>query len=145
MSTLIRGVRVLTLDTEHASAGTLVAERRIQANGPGLNAGGAAVIEAGGLLAMPGLVRLQTLLGAVEMLQGGVTAVRDDAFHNPAPPRPDPPRPDPLRHRRHDGALRRGRHPRDRHDRPSGRRGACQIPPPRRPARFRTTPSATSG
>ena len=31
------------------------------------------------------LVYLQTLLGAIEMLKGGVTAVHDDAFHNPHP------------------------------------------------------------
>ena len=132
MSTLIRGARVLTLDardTEHASADILVAEGRIQAIAPYLDPGRATIIEAAGLLAMPGLVnahfhsqqnlmagsvpslplelfmlhevpppgvpgptpglvRLQTLLGAVEMLQGGVTAVHDDAFHNPAPTRP---------------------------------------------------------
>ena len=132
MSLLIRGARVLALeaaDTEFACADILVAEGRIQAIGPRLDAGGATIIEAAGLLAMPGLVnghfhsqqnlmagsvpslplelfmlhevpppgvpgptpdlvRLQTLLGAVEMLQGGVTAVHDDAFHNPGPTRP---------------------------------------------------------
>lgn len=35
----------------------------------------------------PELVRLLTLLGAVEMLRGGVVAVHDDAFHNPGPTR----------------------------------------------------------
>ena len=132
MSTLIRGARVLTLDpqdTEHATADILVAEGRIQAIAPNLDAGTATIIEAAGLLAMPGLVnghfhsqqnlmagtvpglplelfmlhevpppgvpgptpdlvRLQTLLGAVEMLRNGVTAVHDDAFHNPGPTRP---------------------------------------------------------
>ena len=33
----------------------------------------------------PRLVYLQTMLGAVEMLKAGVTAVHDDAFHNPHP------------------------------------------------------------
>jgi 5-methylthioadenosine/S-adenosylhomocysteine deaminase len=31
------------------------------------------------------LVYLQTMLGAIEMLKAGVTAVHDDAFHNPRP------------------------------------------------------------
>jgi cytosine/adenosine deaminase-related metal-dependent hydrolase len=35
----------------------------------------------------PRLVYLQTMLGAVEMLKAGVTAVHDDAFHNPCPTR----------------------------------------------------------
>lgn len=131
MGTLIRGPRVLALDeadTEHARADILVADGIIQAIGPDLDAGGAAIIEAAGMLAMPGLVnghfhsqqnlmagsapslplelfmlhevpppgvpgpspelvRLQTLLGAVEMLRGGVAAVHDDAFHNPGPTR----------------------------------------------------------
>lgn len=131
MSTLIRGARVLMLDdadTEHMAADILVADGVIQAIGPHLDGGGATVIDAAGMLAMPGLVnghfhsqqnlmagsvrslplelfmlhevpppgvpgptpelvRLQTLLGAVEMLRGGVTAVHDDAFHNPGPTR----------------------------------------------------------
>ena len=33
----------------------------------------------------PRLVYLTTMLGAIEMLKGGVTAVHDDAFHNPHP------------------------------------------------------------
>lgn len=33
----------------------------------------------------PQLVYLQTMLGAAEMLRAGVTAVHDDAFHNPHP------------------------------------------------------------
>ena len=33
----------------------------------------------------PRLVYLQTMLGAIEMLKCGVTAVHDDAFHNPYP------------------------------------------------------------
>ncbi len=36
----------------------------------------------------PRLIYLQTMLGAVEMLRNGVTAVHDDAFHNPWPTRP---------------------------------------------------------
>ncbi len=36
----------------------------------------------------PELIRLQTLLGAVEMLKSGIVAVHDDAFHNPGPTRP---------------------------------------------------------
>lgn len=130
-ATLVRGARVLTLDdrdTEHDAADILVADGVVQAIGPNLRAGGARVIEAAGMLAMPGLVnghfhsqqnlmagsvrslplelfmlhevpppgvpgptpelvRLQTLLGAAEMLKGGVTAVHDDAFHNPGPTR----------------------------------------------------------
>src|SRR5260370_9691078 len=35
----------------------------------------------------PRLVYLQTILGAIEMLKAGVTAVHDDAFHNPYPTR----------------------------------------------------------
>jgi 5-methylthioadenosine/S-adenosylhomocysteine deaminase len=33
----------------------------------------------------PRLIYLQTMLGALEMLKAGVTAVHDDAFHNPYP------------------------------------------------------------
>src|SRR5262249_12484708 len=33
----------------------------------------------------PRLTYLTTMLGAIEMLKGGVTAVHDDAFHNPHP------------------------------------------------------------
>ena len=33
----------------------------------------------------PRLVYLTTMLGAMEMLKSGVTAVHDDAFHNPYP------------------------------------------------------------
>src|SRR5438105_13508060 len=33
----------------------------------------------------PDLTYLMTMLGAIEMLKGGVTAVHDDAFHNPHP------------------------------------------------------------
>jgi cytosine/adenosine deaminase-related metal-dependent hydrolase len=132
VTTLIRGACVLTLDeadTEFAQADILVADGLIQSIGGALDAGGADIIEAVGMLAMPGLVnghfhsqqnlmagsvrslplelfmlhevpppgipgpspelvRLQTLLGAVEMLRGGTTAVHDDAFHNPGPTRP---------------------------------------------------------
>jgi 5-methylthioadenosine/S-adenosylhomocysteine deaminase len=130
MTTLIRNARVLTLDdaeTEHDRADILIEGSRIAAIGLDLAAGPEArVIDATGLLAMPGLINghfhsqanlmagalvdrplelfmlfevpplgsappdprlvyLQTLLGAVEMLKGGVTAVHDDAFHNPYP------------------------------------------------------------
>jgi 5-methylthioadenosine/S-adenosylhomocysteine deaminase len=33
----------------------------------------------------PRIIYLQTMLGAIEMLKAGVTAVHDDAFHNPYP------------------------------------------------------------
>ncbi len=36
----------------------------------------------------PQLIYLQTMLGAVEMLRNGVTAVHDDAIHNPWPTQP---------------------------------------------------------
>ena len=132
VSLLIRNARVLTLDdagTELACADIRLADGIIEAIGPRLDAKGAPVIEAAGMLAMPGLVnghfhsqqnlmigtvpglplelfmlrevpppgvpgpspalvRLLTLLGAVEMLKGGVAAVHDDAFHNPGPTRP---------------------------------------------------------
>ena len=133
MSTLIRGARVLTLDaadTEYPRADILIEGNLIVAIGPDLIPPDAApmVIEARGLLAMPGLINghfhsqanlmsgsvasrplelfmlyevpplgerlpdprliyLQTMLGAVEMLRNGVTAVHDDAFHNPWPTR----------------------------------------------------------
>jgi 5-methylthioadenosine/S-adenosylhomocysteine deaminase len=41
----------------------------------------------GGHLPDPRLIYLQTMLGAVEMLRNGTTAVHDDAFHNPWPTR----------------------------------------------------------
>ena len=129
MRILIRNARVLTLDAqdrEHARADILIEGDRIAAIGPGLAADGARIIEAGGKLAMPGLVNghfhsqasmmagalenrplelfmlfevppagvsaadprltyLTTMLGAIEMLKCGVTAVHDDAFHNPHP------------------------------------------------------------
>lgn len=56
---LIRGARVLTFDdagTEHASADILIEGSKIAAIGPDLMAEGAEVIEAGGMLAMPGLI-----------------------------------------------------------------------------------------
>jgi 5-methylthioadenosine/S-adenosylhomocysteine deaminase len=131
MTTLIRGARILTLDaadTEHAKADILVEGTTIAAVGPDLMAPGADLIDAAGLIAMPGpinghfhsqvsllagsipslplelfmlyevpplgnrlpdprLIYLQTMLGAVEMLRYGVTAVHDDAFHNPWPTR----------------------------------------------------------
>jgi 5-methylthioadenosine/S-adenosylhomocysteine deaminase len=132
MTTIIRDARVLTLDaadTEHAKADILIEGRTIAAIGPDLSAAGADVIDAAGLIAMPGLINahfhsqvsllagsipsrplelfmlyevpplndrlpdprliyLQTMLGAVEMLRNGVTAVHDDAFYNPWPTRP---------------------------------------------------------
>jgi 5-methylthioadenosine/S-adenosylhomocysteine deaminase len=131
MMTLVRGARVLTLDaadTEHAKADILIEGTLIAAIGPDLVAPGADVIDAAGLIAMPGLINghfhpqvslmagsvpslplelfmlyevpplddrppdprliyLQTMLGAVEMLRHGITAVHDDAFHNPWPTR----------------------------------------------------------
>jgi 5-methylthioadenosine/S-adenosylhomocysteine deaminase len=131
MTTIIRDARVLTLDaadTEHAKADILIEGRTIAAIGPDLSAAGADVIDAAGLIAMPGLINahfhsqvsllagsipsrplelfmlyevpplndrlpdprliyLQTMLGAVEMLCNGVTAVHDDAFYNPWPMR----------------------------------------------------------
>jgi 5-methylthioadenosine/S-adenosylhomocysteine deaminase len=132
VKTLIRNARVLTLDArdrEYERADILINGSRIEAIGSGPLAAvdpGTRVIEAAGLLAMPGLINghfhsqanlmagalanrplelfmlfevpplgtaapderlvyLQTLLGAVEMLKTGVTAVHDDAFHNPYP------------------------------------------------------------
>jgi 5-methylthioadenosine/S-adenosylhomocysteine deaminase len=40
---------------------------------------------AGAAKADPRLTYLTTMVGAIEMLKGGVTAVHDDAFHNPHP------------------------------------------------------------
>jgi len=132
MTTLIRSARVLTLDatdTEYARADILIEDGTIIAVGPDLAAPDADVIDAVGLIAMPGLINghfhsqvslmagsvpslplelfmlyevpplgdrppdprliyLQTMLGAVEMLRHGITAVHDDAFHNPWPTRP---------------------------------------------------------
>ena len=131
MKTLIRNARVLTFDAqdrEYPRADILIEGDRIAAIGPGPlpGADGATIIEAGGKLAMPGLINghfhsqasflagalanrplelfmlfevppsgtstpdsrltyLQTMLGAIEMLKCGVTAVHDDAFHNPYP------------------------------------------------------------
>jgi 5-methylthioadenosine/S-adenosylhomocysteine deaminase len=131
MTTLIRGARVLTLDaadTEYVRADILIEDATITAVGPDLSAPDADVIDAAGLIAMPGLINghfhsqvslmagsvpslplelfmlyevpplaarlpdarltyLQTMLGAVEMLRNGVTAVHDDVFHNPWPTR----------------------------------------------------------
>ncbi|MBL8377707.1 MAG: amidohydrolase family protein [Burkholderiales bacterium] len=128
--TLIRDARVLTQDaagTEYACASILVDGQRIAALGPGVDHPAPdRVIDARGMLAMPGLINghfhspgnlmcgaltdmplelfmlfevppggegrvdarlayVQTLLGALEMLKGGVTAVHDDPYHNPAP------------------------------------------------------------
>ena len=58
--TLIRGARVLTLDsqsTEFESADILISNGVITAVGPGLSApNGCKLIEAAGMLAMPGLI-----------------------------------------------------------------------------------------
>jgi cytosine/adenosine deaminase-related metal-dependent hydrolase len=59
MMTLVRGARVLTLDaadTEHAKADILIEGTLIAAIGPDLVAPGADVIDAAGLIAMPGLI-----------------------------------------------------------------------------------------
>jgi 5-methylthioadenosine/S-adenosylhomocysteine deaminase len=132
MSTLIRNARVLTLDPsdrEYERADILIEGDAIAAIGPDLvkqPVPGQKVIEAAGLLAMPGLVNghlhgssnfykgafdpmplevsmpfegtplttdnggarfyyLRTLLGCVEMLKLGVTAVHDDHYHLPWP------------------------------------------------------------
>ncbi|MEY3355673.1 MAG: hypothetical protein RJB53_317 [Pseudomonadota bacterium] len=127
-ATLIRGARVLTLDsqnTEFSSADILLSNGVITAVGPSLSAPeGCKVIEAAGMLAMPGLInahfhspgnlmrgqldclpleifmlrevpplaneanserliKIRTLLGAAEMLRGGITCVMDDAYHVP--------------------------------------------------------------
>ena len=132
-TTLIRNARVLTLDAddrEFERANILIENQHIVAIGPEVAVPPGVVaptlIEAGGKLAMPGLVNghfhspgnmmagalvdmplelfmlhevpplgqgaisarlayVQTMLGAVEMLKGGVTAVHDDPYHNPAP------------------------------------------------------------
>lgn len=126
--TLIRGARVLTLDsqgTEFESADILISNGVITAVGPGLSVpNGCKLIEAAGMLAMPGLInahfhspgnlmrgqldclpleifmlrevpplaneanserliKIRTLLGAAEMLRGGITSVMDDAYHIP--------------------------------------------------------------
>jgi len=130
MSTLIRNAHVLTLDPldrEYERADILIEGDKIAAIGAELpREPGQKVIEATGLLAMPGLVNghlhgssnfykgafdpmplevsmpfegtplttdegsarfyyLRTLLGCVEMLKLGVTAVHDDHYHLPWP------------------------------------------------------------
>ena len=57
--TLIRNARILTMDaagTEHPAADILVDGTRIAAIGPGLDAPDAEMIDAAGMLAMPGLI-----------------------------------------------------------------------------------------
>ena len=129
MLTVIKDARVLTLDvndSEFACADILIRGGKIEAVGPRLAEGvqDAKVIEAGGLLAMPGLINghfhspgnfmkgalanwplelfmlyevpplmdkvvsprfayVRTMLGAIEMLKQGVTAVHDDCFFVP--------------------------------------------------------------
>jgi 5-methylthioadenosine/S-adenosylhomocysteine deaminase len=59
MTTIIRGGRILTLDavdTEHAKADILVEGATVTAIGQRLSAPGADVIDAAGLIAMPGLI-----------------------------------------------------------------------------------------
>src|SRR5687767_7463948 len=128
-SLLIRGARVLALDEpdrEWPRADIAIEQGLIDAIGPDAGAGRRfdRVIEAAGLLAMPGLVNghfhssgnlmkgclpglpleifmlyevpplaatgdearlayVRTLLGAMEMLSRGITAVHDDAYHVP--------------------------------------------------------------
>jgi len=128
-SLLVRNARVLTLDSadrEWPRADIVIEGAEISQIGPGAAAGRRfdRVIEAEGLLAMPGLVNahfhspgnlmkgylpglplelfmlyevppfaadgdagrlayVRTLLGALEMLRRGVTAVHDDAYHVP--------------------------------------------------------------
>ncbi|MGF6396180.1 amidohydrolase family protein [Pseudomonas plecoglossicida] len=126
----IRQARVLCLDdqdTRHGQADLLIVDGRIVAIGPDLSAqvpADSQVIDARGMLAMPGLINahfhspgnflkgqldslplelfmlhevppmategsaqrfayLRTLLAALEMLQRGITAVHDDAYHVP--------------------------------------------------------------
>ena len=133
MTTLIRKAHILTMDdkdSEYPSADILIQGKTITAIGPNLplpkNDPDLKVIEAEGLLAMPGLVNahihspgnfmkgalddtpleifmlyevpplsdktpsgrlnyVRTMLGILEMLKIGVTAVHDDAFHIPIP------------------------------------------------------------
>lgn len=130
-SLLIRGAQVLTLDDaghEWPRADIAIAGGRITAIGPGAGSeparGFDRVIDAEGLIAMPGLVNahfhspgnlmkgmlpgyplevfmlhevpplapsgdptrvayVRTMLGALEMLRRGITAVHDDAYHVP--------------------------------------------------------------
>jgi 5-methylthioadenosine/S-adenosylhomocysteine deaminase len=130
MPVLIRNAHVLTMDaadTQHVCADILIEASRIAAIGVGLVApDGAEIIEAKGMLAMPGLINahvhspanfmrgtldglplelfmlyevpplseraptkrmtyVRTMLGAMEMLELGITSVMDDAFHVPVP------------------------------------------------------------
>jgi 5-methylthioadenosine/S-adenosylhomocysteine deaminase len=134
MPTLIRNAQVLTLDdqnTEYAEADIWIEGSQIKAIAPTISlphqpVDDLRVIEARGLLAMPGLVNghlhspgnlmkgalddlpleifmlyevpplsqtfssyrlnyVRTLLGCIEMLKLGITAVQDDAFYIPAP------------------------------------------------------------
>jgi len=126
---LIRGAQVLAApggDGDVSHADILIEGDSILAIGSGLAAEGAEVIEAAGMLAMPGLINahlhspanfmrgtleglplelfmlyevpplsreppgerqayVRTMLGAMEMLKLGITAVMDDAFHVPKP------------------------------------------------------------
>ncbi len=126
---LIKGAQVLAAPGREGDAflaDILVENDRIAAIGAGLAADGAEIIEASGMLAMPGLINahlhspanfmrgtleglplelfmlyevpplsreppggrqayVRTMLGAMEMLKLGVTAVMDDAFHVPKP------------------------------------------------------------
>ncbi|MCB9420016.1 MAG: amidohydrolase family protein [Ardenticatenaceae bacterium] len=133
MKTLIKGAHILTMDdhySEHDCADILVEGTKIAAIGPNLpipqNEADLNIIEASGMLAMPGLVNghihspanfqkgtldgmplevfmlyevpplsdnppsprlnyVRTMLGNMEMLKLGVTAVHDDAFYVPLP------------------------------------------------------------
>ena len=146
----IRGARVLTLDkagTQWSCADVLIEAGRIVAIGPDASRDhrpADRIIEADGLLVMPGLVNghfhspgnlmkgvlpglplelfmlhevpplardgdasrlayLRTMVGALEMLRRGVTAVHDDAYHVPVA---DPAGIDAIMHAYRDSGLR---------------------------------------
>ena len=169
---LIRNARVLALDDvdrEWPRADIVIESGRIAAIGPDAGTGWPRrfdrVIEAEGLLAMPGLINahfhspgnlmkgalpglplelfmlyevpplapagdgerlvyVRTMLGALEMLRRGITAVHDDAYHVPvATARVD---------RRDHARVRGRRHPGHGRDRPAERRRVREVPVPRR-------------
>ena len=169
---LVRNARVLALDDvdrEWPRADIVIESGRIAAIGPdagtGWPRGFDRVIEAEGLLAMPGLINahfhspgnlmkgalpglplelfmlhevpplapagdgerlvyVRTMLGALEMLRRGITAVHDDAYHVPvATARVD---------RRDHAGVRGRRHARHGRDRPAERRRVREVSVPRR-------------
>lgn len=133
MTTFVKGAHILTLDeddNEYARANILIEGSKIVDIGPDVapppDSANAKIVDATGLLAMPGLVNahfhssgnfmkgalddtpleifmlyevppitgtvppprhnyVRTMLGAMEMLKRGVTAVQDDAYHIPEP------------------------------------------------------------